>query len=335
MDPPLDGEASGDEDATLEETRREERKKRQFNESRTERLHYPNDIPPTSFTRAYEQEKPIDRFRPENSRPNFDASATMPLAGAAMSAVVESKLAGRLSLLEALKFKDWQAVEAHTGAAACQVADAHGRLPLLLALTGGAPVDVSLGLLEAYPDAVKKPDPYGNLPLHIAIVLQLEIALVLALHDAYPKASWATNEFDDLALHLVLKQTKPVETPGPELVEQAAPEPEPSQWWQTATSFVSALGAEKRGDAHAQESGGGGGGAAQITTFSQLLSAVQPASGDDAADDAAADDGTDDPLGAWKLQVTRALLRSNAEAVVETCGNGAKKPFLRGNLYQE
>lgn len=303
--------------STLQERRFEERKRREYEERYTERLHHPDDIPAVSFTRGYVSKTPIDKFKPENKRPNFDASSTMPITGEKLDTAVGDKFAGRLSLLEAVKFKDWANVKAQTGMVACQVADAHGRLPLLLALTGGAPVGVSLGLLKAYPQAAAKPDPYGNLPLHIAISRQLEIELLVALHEAHPKSSSARDQFSDLPLHLVLKQTKPVEPPE-EVVEETVPEPEASPWWATATSFVHALGAEKRGDAHEQETSGG---SAKIASISQLVSVAQESTNIDESHDA---DETDqaDPLGKWKYEVVRMLLSSNQEAVVETCGNG-------------
>lgn len=269
-----------------------------------------------SFTRGYEETAPVETFFPENDRPTFDASGTMPKQGEKIDAVVGEQFTHQLSLLDALKFKDWAAAQAHTGMVACTVADAHGRLPLLLALTGGAPVDVSLGILKANPQAATQPDSYGNLPLHIAISRQLQVELIDALHVAHPKSSEARDEFNDLALHRALKQTKPVEPPE-EAVEEAAPEPEASPWWATATTFAHALGSEKRGEATEQETGGGSG---KILSLSQLVSAAQDDTKSDSSD--VTDGNETDILGAWKLDVVRTLLSSNPNAVVETCGNG-------------
>lgn len=310
-----------DGELTHEEERQEERRRREFDQSRTDRLSYPNDIPQASFTRAYEPKTTIDTFRPHQPVMDWDNNSTMPLEGAMLESVVDKKLAGRLSLLEALKFKDWEAVRAHTTAAASRVADGFGRLPLLLALTGGAPVDASLGLLRANPEAATQADSYGNLPLHVAITRQLELELVLALHDAHPDASFARDEFEDLPLHLVLKQTQPVEKPEPEAVpeavEEAEPEPEVSPWWATAQTFSKAIGAEKRGDAHREDEGGA---PAKISGFSALLAAAKV---DVATPPSTADDGSGpDPLGAWQLAVARALLASNPEGVAAESGAG-------------
>ena len=274
-------------------------------------------IPQVTFDRSYDLPKPVEKFIPENTRKDFDASKTMPMHGARLDGVVGQNFSGRLSLLDALKFKDWEAVRAHTGMVACTVADDHGRLPLLLALTGGAPADVSLGILKANPQAAAKPDAYGNLPLHIAITRQLEIELIVALHKAHPKASEVRDEFNDLPLHLALKQTQPVERPE-EVVEEAAPEPEVSPWWATAGSFMRALGAEQRGEATEQERGSG---AAPITSLSQLLSATQGTANSDSANSTDNPDDVD-PLGVWKLRVVRTLLNSNPHAALERSGNG-------------
>lgn len=273
-------------------------------------------IPATSFTRGYEETTPIETFFPENDRPTFDASATMPRPGEAIDAVAEEQFTDRLSLPDALKFKDWDAARSRTGRVACTVADGHGRLPLLLALNGGAPVDVCLGILKANPQAATQSDANGNLPLHIAISRQLEIELIAALHEAHPKSSEARDEFGDLALHCALKQTRPVEPPD-QAVEAAAPEPEEAPpWWATATTFVHSLASEKRVEATEQETASGLG---NLTSLSQLVSAAQ----DDfkSKQSETTDDLKTDLLGAWKLDVVRMLLGSNPNAVVETCGN--------------
>ena len=307
-----------DDERTHEEERRDERRNREFNQTRTDRLSYPNDIPEASFTRGYNEKTSIDTFRPAAPEMLWDNQRTMPMDGAKLEGVVEKTLAGRLSLLEALKFKDWEAVRAHTTEEASRVADGFGRLPLLLALTGGAPVDVSLGLLRANPEAATKADPHGNLPLHVGIARQLETELVLALHDAYPKASFARDEFDDLPLHLVLKQTQPVEQPEPE-VEEPEPEPEKvSPWWATATTFVHAIGAESRGDANREDEQG-----PKIVHLTDLLAAkLDAVHHHDGGDD----EGGPDPLGAWQCSVAKALLTSNPEGVVAESGAG-KQPL--------
>ena len=315
-DPP-----SSPEEDTYEEKRRGERNDEEFEAVRHTRLREPDGIPPISVTRGYGAHEPIDDYRYEYvGEKTWDISGTMPLEGNGLEDVVDGKVTERLNLLEAIKFKKWAACRSLTTPAACREADGYGRLPLLVALLGGAPTDIALGLLSANPEASAKPDSAGDLLLHLAINLQLELRLVQALHDANPEAARAKGEFGELPLHLVLQQSK-----AKVLTEEPEPEPEAEAdgelpWWATAQSFVKTLGAERRGvdlEEHAAQS------------LSDLVALAGGKANEPPAPahglgrtDLSMEEGEGVGFCEWQLGVVQMLLSSHAPGALQTCGNG-------------
>eukprot|EP01048_Picozoa_sp_COSAG05_P027985 COSAG05_NODE_8444_length_703_cov_1.102649_1_plen_153_part_01 len=87
----------------------------------------------------------------------------------------------RLSLHDAIKFKDWDAVRDLATDDRCGEPDSWGRLPLMLAILAKAPCEIIRLVLDAYPAAVKIRMGERDLkamPLHLAIEQRAEVVVI-------------------------------------------------------------------------------------------------------------------------------------------------------------
>ncbi len=117
-----------------------------------------------------------------------------------------------------VKAKDWdnvhEQVNQHPDEASCWVADkdydnSAPALPIHLACSYSAPVDIIHALMDAYPDGLKSRGKHGFNPLHIACKKSLNEKIILEIIQICPEAVSQKDEYGRLPLHLACQNSLP------------------------------------------------------------------------------------------------------------------------------